>query len=100
MSTSELLIVCFTVLALGGLAVLALVARATVPGGAGGALALPLESRVAVHLLSGSSLRGRVVECGSALRLVEAEAIAGGGASQLAGVVVVPVEHIDWTQEL
>lgn len=99
MTTLQLLIVCVTVLAVCALAASSWAARG-VPAGPDSECDLPLESNVAVHLLSGSSVRGRVIQSGMVVRLADASAIAGGNTSSLGGTVVIRADRVDWSQEL
>lgn len=106
MTTAQLAIICITILVLAaGAAATSLRARQTpapepFEASARARLDVPLETHVAVHLLSGTSVRGRVVESGEVVRLADASIMAGGQESALGGVARLHDDRIEWIQEL
>jgi hypothetical protein len=101
MTTLQLLIVCVSAVIATAIVASLLAPDASRPDATSSpSCDLPLEAQVAIHLVSGASIRGRVIEAGPVVRLADASAIASGSTSPLGGVAVVPADRIDWAQQL
>lgn len=94
MTTSQLVIVCITLLCLAGLAALVVAFAPVSPK----ATPLPSGATVLLHVSDGIDVKGTVTPCKHGVLLADAHVVAGGKTQPLGGSAHVPA--YEWAQIL